>query len=58
MRIFENSHTSIADQVATTVVHSAASHAVGGLMRGHGVLVGVLIAAALICCVWVFKRNF
>lgn len=50
--------TSITDQVASAVVHSATSHTVGALMRGHSVLVIVLIAAALIFGVWVFKRVF
>ena len=58
MQIFANSHTSIMDQVANSVVHSAESHTVGALMRGHSVLVVVLIAAVLIGGVWVFKRIF
>lgn len=58
MQIFANSHSSITDQVASAVVHSATSHTVGALMRGHSVLVVVLIAAVLIGGVWVFKRVF
>ena len=58
MQIFANSHSSIMDQVASTVVHSAASRTVGALMRGHSLLVVVLIAAVLIGGVWVFKRIF
>jgi hypothetical protein len=58
MQIFANSHSSITDQVTSTLVHSAASHTVGALMRGHSLLVVVLIAAALIGGVWFFKRIF
>jgi hypothetical protein len=58
MRIFENSHSPIMDQVANAVVHSATSRTVGALMRGHSVLIVVLIAAALIGGVWAFKRFF
>jgi len=58
MQIYANSHASIMDQVGSAVVHSATSHTVGALMRGHNVIVVVLIAAALIGGVWVFKRIF
>jgi len=53
-----SSHVSIADQISSAVVHSATSHTVGALMRGHSLLYTVLIAAVLIACVWLFKRVF
>lgn len=61
MQIFENSHSSIGEhigeQVANAVVHSAANHVVGALMRGHGLVLTALIAVALIAGVWIYKRS-
>ena len=58
MKIFAHSHTNIGDQVANAVVHSATSHTVGALMRGHSVGGVIIIAIVLIAGVWVFRRLF
>jgi hypothetical protein len=52
------SHFSIVDQVAGAVVRSATSHSVGALMHGRGPVGVILIAAALIGCVWLVRRVF
>ncbi|MPQ71446.1 hypothetical protein [Pseudomonas sp. MWU12-2323] len=61
MRIFENSHSSIGEhiieQVANAAVHSATYHVVGALMRGHGLVMIVLIAIAIIAGVWIYRRS-
>ena len=53
-----SSHASIADQVANSVVHSATSHSVGALMRGHSVVGVIAIAVLLVVGVWLAKRLF
>ncbi|MGT2457779.1 hypothetical protein ACU4GI_33290 [Cupriavidus basilensis] len=49
-------HMALADQVAGAVVRSATNHTVGALMRGHGVMVVIAIAIALIVGIWAIKR--
>lgn len=53
-----HSRVSVGDQVAGAVVRSATSHSVGALLKGHSTIVVLLIAAALILCVWAFRRFF
>jgi hypothetical protein len=56
MRIFENSHMSIWDQIAGAVVRSATSHTIGALMRGQGLLVVIVIAVVLVGGVLALKH--
>lgn len=58
MKISAHGHMNIGDQIANAVVHSATSHSVGALMRGHSVGGVIVIAVVLIAGIWVFRRLF